>query len=199
MPNHNADKRLVLLYCNMNRSTHAHDEMDEQMRKTKADIICCSEPNWHTVSKEEWTSDHRKDTAITYRQLGPRIYRRGCGTGFCWVELQQIIVHACYVSPNVTMTHFKTFLRNLESSIINQHKGVVIMGDFNAKSRSWGSQKSDRRGKTLLEWTATQNLAILNDGKEPTFERGGTTSFIDLTFISAALTPDVTDWRVLHE
>jgi len=39
---------------------------------------------------------------------------------------------------------------------------ILVAGDFNAKSRLWGSPRTDARGNVLAEWAAELGLSILN-------------------------------------
>ncbi|KAI5731333.1 hypothetical protein M8J77_008370 [Diaphorina citri] len=63
----------------------------------------------------------------------------------------------------------------------------------------WNSPFEDRRGHILSEWFSTLELTILNRGNRPTFIRGETTSYIDITVCSESLSTLVTHWEVLAE
>lgn len=73
---------------------------------------------------------------------------------------------------------------------------LIIGCDANAKSRLWGSEIEDDRGRNLVEFLVSQDLYIINTGKEPTFVQGSKRSIIDLTIVSRDLLDEVTKWRV---
>lgn len=51
----------------------------------------------------------------------------------------------------------------------------------------------------LAEWLFLMNLTVLNDGNTPTFERGSSSSYIDITACSEGLVTKFANWRVLEE
>nr|CAH7763998.1 unnamed protein product [Callosobruchus chinensis] len=70
----------------------------------------------------------------------------------------------------------------------------LILGDFNAKSSLWGPQPTDIRGNYLAEWIAVLNLVVHNSGDKPTFLRGLSMSFIDVTLLSQSLATKISKW-----
>lgn len=54
-------------------------------------------------------------------------------------------------------------------------------GDLNAKSPAWGSPIENARGAYLTEWAGVLDIVVLNREDTPTFVRGESKSFIDLT------------------
>lgn len=176
-----------LLYCNMNRSSDAHALMRKTGEDIGASVLCCSEPNWNFVSAGKWFNDSKKDSSILILPNGPAYVGSGSGPGFVWVEVECSVIYCCYISPNTQRDTYEEFLWNLETSIRQHCKSVVVMGDFNAKSVTWGSATTDRRGRSLVEWVGSNQLTILNDGHTPTFRRGQQSSILDLTLVSASL------------
>lgn len=194
------NKELEVLYCNLNRSRPAHDIMTKTAQELAIDISCCSEPNWTTVSENGWTSDTEKATGIKITSNKTKLTARGGGNGHCWIALADaVVVYSCYISPNTSFQCFQQSLQDLGNSLRNQAMPSLIFGDFNAKSRTWGSRLNDERGKHLLEWAANNDLVILNDGRHPTFSRGGSESFLDLTLITTAAARRVTEWAVMKD
>lgn len=149
-------------------------------------MLCCSEPNW-TTANDGWYTDQSKDVGIQILRGAPGFVRTGQGPGFVWVEFVCSVVYCCYISPNATDEQFNRFLTNVEISWMRHRKEAIIIGDFNAKSPAWGSKLEDQWGKTIIEWAASNQLQLLNDGVVPTFRRGMQESFIDLTFASLKL------------
>lgn len=82
---------------------------------------------------------------------------------------------------------------------IFDHDGYSLnIGDFNAYSHIWGSNREDARGKLTVETAQLFNQVILNDGS---VTRMGYVSqrdsALDLAFISADMALD-TSWKVLE-
>ena len=60
---------------------------------------------------------------------------------------------------------------------------LVIGGDFNAWTVEWGNQKLIR-GPSLIESIAKLNVVLLNKYTVSIFNKGSSSSIIDLTFAS---------------
>ncbi|KAL6416347.1 hypothetical protein ACFW04_013546 [Cataglyphis niger] len=78
-----------------------------------------------------------------------------------------------------------------------QRQKILICGDFNSKSKLWGSPFSDERGTTIDEWAAASDLRLLNTGSDPTCIRAQGCSIIDLTWASPGLVRYISSWQVL--
>lgn len=174
----------------------AHDILDATILAMEADICVVSEPNRAIVKKGGWLSDEKEDAAIRINNKTVRLQAQGRGHGFVWIRTGDVVLYSCYTSPNETLQEFERFLDKLEDSIA-AHKGrkVIVTGDFNAAGRGWGSASNDTRGREIYEWTARNDLIIVNDGLTPTFARRSQESYIDLTMRSE--TADVYNWQVL--
>lgn len=107
-----------------------------------------------------------------------------------------LTIFACYISPNSGIKRFKKYLHNLGQEIRVRRRECIVVGDFNSKSRSWGSKEDDPRGAYLIRWAAPLSLAIANRGDVPTFVRGGVESHLNLTLTSLSTYTKITDWRV---
>lgn len=74
----------------------------------------------------------------------------------------------------------------------------ILVGDFNAHSRTWGSQKTFGRGKIIDQYLASSNMVLLNTGESTHLcSATGTFSNIDLSF-SDPRTATSTYWHVLE-
>ena len=73
---------------------------------------------------------------------------------------------------------------------IRDHAPAAIAGDFNAWAADWDSKKNNGRGIALLDVMSTLNAVLLNIGSEPTYEKDGKSSIVDLTFFSSSLTAE---------
>nr|CAI5847919.1 unnamed protein product [Callosobruchus analis] len=63
----------------------------------------------------------------------------------------------------------------------------------------WGSPVNDKRGHLLAEWLAGQNLIVINHGDTPTFQRGLSSSFIDITLATHKAAGKILEWKVIEE
>lgn len=106
---------------------------------------------------------------------------------------QKLSFFSVYIPPGV---HFRAAqLRQLLTSSVP----IVVMGDFNSHSTSWGCRSSDARSKLIIDVSDDLNLSLLNDGsltRLPPPSVGDAPSAIDLTLVSASLVLNC-DWKVL--
>ena len=72
---------------------------------------------------------------------------------------------------------------------------IIIAGNSNAWAVEWGSIRTNRRGRALLEAFAAADLDILNEGNAHTFSHNGRGSIIDITLPNSALSRTI-QWRV---
>lgn len=64
---------------------------------------------------------------------------------------------------------------------------ILVTGDFNAHNPAWGSARTTRRGRELLDLVDEHDLCVLNDGT-PTYVRGTRcSSCLDVSFMSCEL------------
>ena len=92
-----------------------------------------------------------------------------------------------YWSPSQTSDEFQSFINNLERLLININSFdphfVILLGDFNAKSKSWSTN-----AKTTEEGTILENLTFLFGMKQlisdPTHILQHSSSCIDLIFVN---------------
>lgn len=180
---------LRIVYCNVNRSIPAHDILEKTAEELSANVICYSEPNLGLAGRCEYGVDASSDVVIA-SNLG--WMAEGAGEGFVWLELKQVVLYTCYISPNVDIGTFIGFLRRLKDSAQQHKKPVLMIGDFNAWSTVWGCRKTDRRGYALLEWLNETAFVQVNTGPDPTCVRGNSESVIDLVLCSRGLRANVT-------
>jgi len=90
---------------------------------------------------------------------------------------------------------FEYFLSDLDQSLrVYSRLGLILAGDFNSKNNIWGSRFTDRRGMLLADLITSHDFHVANVGDTPTFERGESTSVVDVTFYRGLV---VSDWSVL--
>lgn len=115
------------------------DLADAMANKLNAQYLLVSEPNKTAVKKGRWTQDNRLDAAICHVGQGPGITKCGYGDGFVWVEIQDLVVYSCYISPNTTLDAYESFINSLTIDLADKGtKKIILTGDFNAKSPMWG-------------------------------------------------------------
>jgi len=99
-----------------------------------------------------------------------------------------------YLPPNAALVS-----RELTSLIRQLQPPFLILGDFNARSQSWGDTITNPRGTTVEDILMTENLCILNSGSPTHFHlQTATSSCIDLALCSPDVLPEF-DWDVKEE
>lgn len=151
------------------------------------------------MSNSKWITDAECDVSVKVRNSNMAIKGNGSGKGYVWVDLEDMRIYSCYVSPNVGQDVFEAFLNELEASINKSRRETIITGDLNSKSPEWGAKREDRRGNTLTQWMAANNMVVQNKGNSPTFERGEASSHIDITCVTEGLAKYVDKWEVLQQ
>lgn len=162
-----------------------------------ADVLVVSEQNRaHPSEADGWYSDESDLAAIavvgnvSINQVGPVV------RGFRWVEFPGFRLYSCYWTPNCALAEYVDFLRRLEISIRTSSAPVIVAGDFNAKSSAWGSPRDDIRGSHLVDIISALDASVCNEGQSPTFVRGESATYIDVTFASARIRGTVNNWSV---
>ncbi|KAI5638620.1 endonuclease-reverse transcriptase domain-containing protein [Phthorimaea operculella] len=95
---------------------------------------------------------------------------------------------------------YEAYLNKVEAIVRNYlPRPVLVLGDFNARSRVWGDMEDTIKGDTLLEWAAGLDLRLLNRGSTSTCVRWQGESIVDLSWASQLAERMVSDWRVAEE
>lgn len=191
--------KVKILQVNLGRSRAAHDILCATMCEKQIDLAIISEPNIKASENNGYIMDRKKNVAIYIRNKNIGVHSHSSGDGYVCLKWGTWCIYGCYCSPNITLEVFGIFTDSLLQDIKASNVDVVVAGDFNAKAAMWGSPITDRRGEHLMEWAAELNLSPINTGDVPTFERGGSKSFIDITWASENLTKYVKNWEVLPE
>ncbi|XP_060536219.1 uncharacterized protein LOC132708112 [Cylas formicarius] len=161
---------IKIMQGNVDRGSNAVDMLYKMAEEHGADIVLVAEPNRKKLKGRKWIHDQNMDAAIYVPGVQIKILQHGAGT-----------------------------LHNLREDMKKQKKEMVIGGDFNAKSFLWSPKPEDRRGELLSEWLAEENLIVHNRGSVPTFIRGSSESYIDITFSTQKIARQVINWKVLEE
>lgn len=98
----------------------------------------------------------------------------------------------------LSVAEFENFLGRLDESV-RKYRAVeidlIVAGDFNARSVSWGDRLTKRRGDDLSAFADSLGLIVVNTGREPTCIRGRG-SRVDVTFASEVTTRRLSGWVV---
>lgn len=100
-----------------------------------------------------------------------------------------ITIASSYFTPSLSNTQFETKVNNLVDNMQN-HKNVILYGDFNAKLVKWGSNANHRKGSILDNIIQSSTMRNINNSK-PTFHR----DIINRNIHSAALDLAFTDLK----
>jgi len=119
---------------------------------------------------------------------------------FVSARLNGVQVYSCYASPNRPLEEFRDMLHRLEDSIRSVQRGVpvVVAGDFNSRSATWGDWVDNRRGEEMGLLIESLDLAVMNVGSTPPPFARGAGSIVDVTAASDSLASRVVNWRVLE-
>ena len=189
------------LQANLNHCAAAQNLMIQAMAQWDVGVAVVAEPYRIPLSSSNWAGDSEGLVAIVTRPsagIAP-LQGIGRGRGCVAVSVGPWAVVGAYCSPNRSLSEFETFLAELGALVRRAHPApVLVAGDFNAKSASWGSPATDARGEALEDWLVATGLVLLNRGTAQTCvrQRGG--SIVDLTLATPALASRVRDWRVLE-
>lgn len=186
------------LQANLNRAKAAQALLLQTMYEQKADVAIISEPN-KIPNSEGWygSTDHScclllsKDVEVT---------NNGRGEGYVWVDIQSCRVYSCYYSPSkkLSLEEYRAYLGRLSDSIREGPTEYIVAVDFNAHSPSWGSPTTCAKGEALSDFASAIGLIVINQGNAPTYERGGHSSHIDVTFASTRISRLIHLWQVLQ-
>jgi len=91
------------------------------------------------------------------------------------------------------------FYDGLDQAIRHEEREVetfLVAGDFNATFTYWGSRANDGKGEALEAFAVSLGLWTNNVGSHPSFQRGASTSVIDVTFSSPS-SNEIVDGEIL--
>ncbi|XP_072375467.1 uncharacterized protein [Diabrotica undecimpunctata] len=192
-------KSARFLQTNLGRARLAHDLALETATRRNIDVLIVSEPNLRVVREKGWHADEAGDVAVYIRNRKLRIYAIDAHDGYVTIRMERMNVICCYISPNITMDAYEARLDEIMNEGRRLGGEFLVLGDFNAKSSEWGSPVTDARGRMLTDWVSALDLVVLNTGLEPTFVRGNSESYIDVTCSSTRLATRVREWMVLPD
>lgn len=175
--------------------------LEDRAARENIDICILSEvnkkiPNDKKKRDQGWIGEESGDAAIWIangRQVAIKTSSSKRGITKIILEDNTLIL-SCYFSPNTQPEDFIEFLDEIENEIKDHRGPIVVAGDLNAHSRTWGSARTDTRGGELEDMLARNNLFVINEDGEPTFCGALHTSFIDIT--AASHPENMSQWKI---
>lgn len=134
-----------ILQINVGVGRAAQDLALVSVVKWGADILVISEQNHNRPEDEGWFSDAAGRSAVVAISRIPINKVGPLDLGFRWVGFPGFRIYSCYCSPNCSIAEFRDFLFRLETSIRSSSTLTNAAGDFNTKSKKWGSPIENRR------------------------------------------------------
>lgn len=194
-----------VIQINLNNSPKALDMLRVTAAQKGATTAIISEPPRNISGGRWYASEDAKAAIIIYDGKVPaRLAGRGNGWVAVWIGDTEYI--SCYFSPNKTTQEFMMYLADIERHILARggagarrdptgHK--IMGGDLNAWSPEWGSNKEDARGRHLKRLMKELGLKACNVGNTPTFQKGGRSSRVDVTFATSDIHEQIwSQWSV---
>lgn len=185
------------IQINVGTARESHDLLYATATQKNADILLVSE-QYKRDSRQKFEDISQRAAIINFSRL-PVDMEGKAENGFVWTKIRKICLYSCYWSPNSTTNEFTDFIDRLQNSIRTQTGEVIVTGDFNAKHAAWGSPINDIRGELLLDMINASGMVVCNNGYAPTFERGGSASYIDITIATERTAAAITNWKVSSE
>ncbi|XP_072400995.1 uncharacterized protein [Diabrotica undecimpunctata] len=195
----NCNAELRILQTNVGRKRLSHDLELASAAEGRYDLLVVAEPNPTLVRNRGWFVDDAGVVGVHICNRKLRVYGIDAHMGYISVRMERLNLVCCYISPNIVVGEYENRLNAIMEEVRRLGNECVVLGNFNAKSAEWGSPITNTRGKMLLEWIGALDLVILNTGLEPTFVRGDSRLYIDVTLTTQGTARCVKDWAVLVE
>lgn len=189
-----------LLQSNLNHAGQAQDLFIQTMTEHGCEVGVAAEPYRVPLNKHYWVADMTGSVAITWRWWKGAWHCRPLHRGhhYVVVEWGPIAVMGVYLPPSGNLEQYKGWLRGITDRVRQMELlPVVIAGDFNAWSLTWGSRRTNHRGKELEVWAAELGLKLINTGQISTCVREKGESIVDLTWATPAAATKIGEWRVM--
>ena len=124
------------IQINLHQSQAAQDLLYQTAKEQEASIILVS-VQYSNPNNSGWHSDNRGDAAIhVLPRANTQVSSTERGNGYIRCVLNGTTVYSCYYSPNASLEIFQADLDDLEGSIRQWPGPIIVVEDFNAKSRS---------------------------------------------------------------
>lgn len=100
--------------------------------------------------------------------------------GLVGIKVEDTMCISGYCSPNVSKQEFDGYIEELEVVIRDSRRRaptLLVAGDFNAKSTTWGGRWTEPRGTYLLDMLTRNELMPIRTTGLNSFVRNGCTNF----------------------
>nr|CAI5851473.1 unnamed protein product [Callosobruchus analis] len=96
------------------RSGGERSEENQNMRRNiENDVpLLKAEGKTKLVQKGGWVVDGNIDVAMK-PNYKIKIIGKRAGEGFVWLEMQEVVIYGCYISPNIGIERFLKFLNDI--------------------------------------------------------------------------------------
>lgn len=112
---------------------------------------------------------------------------------FVRVKFDDLYIYSCCAAPNMTIPEYCKMLDRLTRDAKDRNP-KIITDDFH----TWAMEKTNERGRILLEVFSYLNVTLANIGGVNTFRRRELGSVVDLTSICDSLVNHL-HWHVSEE
>lgn len=114
-------------------------------------------------------------------------------------EKEETVIASAYFPGDDTEEPPPAMIQKLISFCQKQHLQFVIGCDANAHHSSWGSTDNNKRGESLFNYLSSNDICVLNEGREPTYSFNGREEVLDISFCSPETFPLIKNWHVSKE
>lgn len=186
-----------LMQANLNHAQAAHDLLTQWSIEKKIELAAIQEP-WSTLNHDYWFRSKNGLAAIYWNRGVTKTPCRLTAEGkhLVAVKYKEINLISCYSSPNATQMEYEEMLNEISLVVSRIKSGIVLCGDFNAKSPMWSSKIEDKRGRELIELANMLDLRLVNVGSAATCVRTQGSSIVDITWSSADMISKISKWKV---
>lgn len=142
------------LQINLRKSGSARQIMDQTLRELGSEILILSEIPRSPPDTDVLVSSQDAKCSIALSPVANfAAISSGRGVGFAYMQFPGLLVYSCYIRTGGPVAEFGgKCLAGLEENIRTRYvldSALVVAGDFNAKSPSWGSGILDARGAII--------------------------------------------------
>ena len=173
------EKIIKVLQANINHCRLAHNLLLQAAVDLEVDVVITAEPLYNPG---KWIFDESNSSATWFtgrNGFRPCDDETFVGLGYVGGTVKDLTFVSTYESPNSDTEAYDGYLERLISMRRELSPRVILAGDFNAHSPSWGSTKLTDRGEALQDALGIMRLEPIESDRGPTFERNGRTSKID--------------------
>jgi len=193
-----------ILQANLNHARQAQDLFVHNLAERGCGLGIIAEPYEVPRNHAMWMASSCGRAAITWWAATdfPPCTLIEAGEGYVAVQWGRIVAFSVYLSPALDVAQFARRLDRMgeyANRLLLLPSPVLIAGNFNAKSRLWGSPRTDGKGNVLTEWAAELGLSILNSGTRSTCVRPQGQCIVDLTWVSPLAARLIEDWTVVAD